>query len=123
MNKKFPLKEFILHTVKNGIICAIILLLLLLFYRCPLKLFFDIPCPGCGMTRALLSMLRLDFKASFTYNPLAIFVFLALVYFIFIRKFFKIPGKYEKLYLILLAILLVIFWILRMTILGYGFNI
>lgn len=123
MNKKFPLKEFILHTLKNGIICVIILIFLLLFFKCPMKLLFDIPCPGCGMTRAIISLLKFDFKVSFTYNPLAIFVLLALVYFIFIRKFLKIPSKFEKLYLVLLAVSLVVLWILRMTVLGYSFNI
>ena len=29
-----------------------------------------LPCAGCGMTRAWLSVLRLDFAAAFLYNPL-----------------------------------------------------
>ena len=123
MDKKFPFRKFILHTLKTGIVCVIILIFLLLFFKCPMKLFFDIPCPGCGMTRAIISLLKFDFKASFTYNPLAIFVILALVYYIFIRKFAKIPSKFEKLYLVLLAVSLVVLWILRMTVLGFNFNI
>lgn len=31
---------------------------------------FGIPCPGCGMSRALFSLLQLDFKAAFMYHPL-----------------------------------------------------
>lgn len=29
-----------------------------------------IPCPGCGMTRALICLLRLDFSGAWRYNPL-----------------------------------------------------
>ena len=29
-----------------------------------------VPCPGCGMTRAHLAALRLDFKDAFFYHPL-----------------------------------------------------
>lgn len=37
---------------------------------CPLKAFFGVPCPGCGMTRALFRALRGDFAAAFELHPL-----------------------------------------------------
>jgi hypothetical protein len=37
---------------------------------CPFLLVTGIPCPGCGMTRAILSALRFDFTAAFGYHPL-----------------------------------------------------
>ena len=37
--------------------------------HCPIKYLLGISCPGCGMTRALLAALRLDFSAAFGYNP------------------------------------------------------
>lgn len=40
------------------------------FGRCPIRWLFGIPCPGCGLTRACLSALQLDFPAAFTYHPL-----------------------------------------------------
>ncbi|MBO5273467.1 MAG: DUF2752 domain-containing protein [Clostridia bacterium] len=46
------------------------LLLILFLWRCPLRYFFGIACPGCGMTRALLAALRLDFAGAFTLHPL-----------------------------------------------------
>lgn len=36
---------------------------------CLMKAVLGIPCPVCGMTRAYLSLLRLDFRAAFEYNP------------------------------------------------------
>ena len=37
---------------------------------CPIRFLTGISCPGCGMTRALLSALRMDFQAAFYYHPL-----------------------------------------------------
>ncbi len=35
---------------------------------CPILEITGIPCLGCGMTRALLSALKFDFKAAFSYH-------------------------------------------------------
>jgi hypothetical protein len=37
--------------------------------HCPIKYLCGISCPGCGMSRALLSALRLELSAAFAYNP------------------------------------------------------
>ena len=36
---------------------------------CLAKAIFGVPCPVCGMTRAFLSLLKLDFAAAISYNP------------------------------------------------------
>ena len=41
---------------------------------CPLKRLMGFPCPGCGMTHAFMSLIQLDFRAAWTYNP-AIYAF------------------------------------------------
>ena len=40
------------------------------FGLCPFKNIFGLPCPGCGMTRAFLSVLHLDVKSAFHFHPL-----------------------------------------------------
>ena len=45
-------------------------ILLLLDVGCLFRHITGIPCPGCGMTRAQLAALRLDFRAAFWYHPL-----------------------------------------------------
>jgi hypothetical protein len=58
---------FILPFFLVGVICA------LFFFTGDLCLFrriLGIPCPGCGMTRAYLSLLRLDITSAFFYHPL-----------------------------------------------------
>lgn len=39
---------------------------------CPIRFLTGISCAGCGMSRAWLSLLRLDFVAAFYYHPLFI---------------------------------------------------
>ena len=60
----------------------------LLRITCPIKALLGVSCPGCGMTRALLSCLRLDFAAAFHYHPLfwAVVPVLCLLFFFHVRK-------------------------------------
>ncbi|MBQ7373712.1 MAG: DUF2752 domain-containing protein [Clostridia bacterium] len=44
----------------------------LLNITCPILFIFKFPCPTCGVTRALLSLLQLDFKAYYKFNVMAI---------------------------------------------------
>lgn len=37
---------------------------------CPIKFMTGVSCPGCGLTRAWLEVLRLDVPAAFAYHPL-----------------------------------------------------
>lgn len=67
--------------MKKKILKVIILILILIAYlilgkifniylRCPIHEIFHVYCPGCGLTRMLLSILKLDFYQAFRYNPL-----------------------------------------------------
>ena len=41
---------------------------------CPILYVTGIPCLGCGMTRACISLLKLNFAAAFHYHPLCYFL-------------------------------------------------
>lgn len=61
--------------IKEERIVVISVILVLLGFKvlgipCVNKYLFGVSCPGCGMTRALLSALRLDFKQAFYYHPM-----------------------------------------------------
>ena len=56
---------------------------------CPIKFITGISCAGCGMTRACISALTLDFSTAFYYHPLWILLPFAL----FFLVFFKAKNK------------------------------
>ena len=108
----------------------LVILILLGYYFLNIYFHFSIPCmfykltnlycPGCGITRMLFSLIKLDFYQSFRYNPL-VFILL-FVYLIFKmvcileNKNIKIP---EYVYYIILVIL-IIYGILRNTNIPFG---
>ncbi len=85
------------------------LVLNLLNTTCIFIYLFDIPCPGCGMTRALLSILKLDFKSAFIYNP-TIFFMPYIVYYIFGNP----KAKWHKYILIFIGVVLIVSWIFKL---------
>jgi hypothetical protein len=44
------------------------------FPLCPLAGGFDIPCPGCGLTRATLALLHGDVRAALRFHPLVLLI-------------------------------------------------
>ncbi len=68
----------------------------------------NIPCPGCGMTRALLSLLRLDFWGAIKYNVVIFFM-----PYIFMYIFFDFKKKIHTVLLSAVAILAIVNWIIK----------
>lgn len=109
LNKNRLIKFIIYH------ITALIVLLFFAFvYRCPFLLFLKFPCPGCGITRAYLAALRLDFKSAFNYHPL-FFTVLPVLLYIPHKKLFKIKISiiFEIIILCLLYLLFIIIFFAR----------
>ena len=113
------MKSIIAYVKKNFWICVAVLLTacfyLYLFItkaECPIKSFFGISCPGCGMSRACLSALRLDFEAAFYYHPL----WIALPIFALLLLVFALKKNKSAIYTLLLisAALLIIVYIIRL---------
>ncbi len=61
---------------------GIFILIMACMYKCPYDYILGISCPGCGMTRAFLSLLCLDFSSAFYYHPLFPLVILTALYLI-----------------------------------------
>ena len=47
-----------------------------------------VPCPGCGMTRALLALLRLNFASALGYHPMVFALPVMYLYFLFDGQLF-----------------------------------
>ena len=45
---------------------------------CPIHWITGISCPGCGMTRGLLHLLRLDFSGAAYYHPMVFYLVIAI---------------------------------------------
>lgn len=73
--KKYKTEIFIIC----GIVALYTVLSVIGIPTCPSKVLLGIPCPGCGISRALMSAIQLDFAAAFEYNPLWILVPVALI--------------------------------------------
>ena len=56
---------------------------------CVFQAAFGIPCPGCGMTRAVLAALRLDLAAAFGYHAMFWSMPVLFLYFLFDQGLFR----------------------------------
>lgn len=75
---------------------------------CPSKIFLGISCPGCGLSRAFMSVFRFDFAAAFEFNPLWPLVIVTVI----LLAVFWVKGKNQVLEItgiVFLVIALVIY--------------
>lgn len=101
-------------------------------WPCPLKSALGIPCPGCGLTRATVSLLRGDFAASFSLHAFAPVLLLSLAALAFAgllpaarrETFASLVARFErrtKASSVLFAALL-LYWSVRLLFLPGAFN-
>ena len=77
-------------------------------------------CPGCGITRLIFSLIKLDFRQAFFYNPLVFILLPFIGFYIIYQEYLYITKKEDKIikkipsYIYyLLIIILIIYAILR----------
>jgi hypothetical protein len=84
-------------------------------FFCPFKALTGLPCPGCGMTRALLSMTKGDFHGAFAFNPFSFFLlFMVIVSIVPVGQVKKLPSGtpiFMHYFLIATLIAVLIFWV------------
>ncbi len=112
--------------MKKKIIFIIILIILsvlvledVISIPCPIHFITKLYCPGCGITRMIKSIIKLEFYQAFRYNQLVFllfpfFLFLIIDYLIkIITKKEPINKKIPEYVWIILIIILLIFGIIR----------
>lgn len=72
-SRKF--KEKVWNVIFLGIgLIFYVLLVSILGIGCPFRFVFHIPCPVCGLTRAVRSIVRGEFSQAFSYHPLVLLI-------------------------------------------------
>lgn len=87
---------------------------------CPIFVLFKIPCPGCGMTRAVSLIVKGQIAASLRYSVLPIPLLLAIIayaVFYFINKDLldRLVKKYEKVIIAFSVIIAAAVWIININ--------
>lgn len=108
MKKKLP---FILFCIILLFVYFIIYELLGFSIPCLFHKITNLYCPGCGVTRLLFSLLKLDFYQAFRYNPLIFILLILYIVYKLISLKYKIKMPKYINYIVLVAI--IIFGILR----------
>ena len=99
------------------VIVAITVFIFILYrYNCVFKFVFGVSCPMCGMTRAICSALRLNFKQAFYYHiawPVIMVIFGLCV--LIKLKIIRINKKYTFSFLLIFSVLNLIYYFYRLT--------
>lgn len=119
-------KQRLFLFVRKAIVLLLIGLSYYLFVKltgwgipCPFLLFTGKYCPGCGITRMCMALLELDFAKAFRYNALVLILLPFAAVFgvrrliLYVRTGDTQPDRIEMVFLIITAVLVFGFWILR----------
>lgn len=90
-------------------IVIIYTILSLLHIGCPIRFTTGISCPGCGMTRAILSLLSLDFQLAFYYHPL--FVITPFMLYLFLFEDFTKPIVLKVSWTVIIISFIVVYFL------------
>ncbi|MDE5596264.1 MAG: DUF2752 domain-containing protein [Lachnospiraceae bacterium] len=101
--------------VAAAAIAAYTVLVNLVFHAfCPMVIFTGLPCPACGMTRALFYLVTGNISASVQMNPLGLWIVCLFLYFAWNRYIIGRDAKGMKIFLGLTFAMLIIGYIWRM---------
>ena len=114
MNKTERKPNRVLRLLLIHLGAAALLAVWLWLTGCPIYRLTGIPCPGCGMTRALFRLLSLDFAGAWYYHP-RVFVIPPAILYLVHRKAWRLPGgrKAATVVAVVCAVALVAVYIVR----------
>ena len=79
--------------------------------NCVFLEYIGLPCPGCGMTRALISVIKFDFYNAAKYNIVIFFM-----PYVFAYLLFDFKHKIHKLLLMAIAVIAIVNWLIKINI-------
>ncbi|NLK38811.1 MAG: DUF2752 domain-containing protein [Clostridiales bacterium] len=115
MNKKLLVR----HVIIIAVLLSYCLILYITRINCPVRALFGYPCPTCGITRGLLSLVTFDFRGYFRYHPLALPILVAFC--LGIHRNNKVLNRaVVKYYIIVTALATVLLYVYRLEV-GFDF--
>lgn len=92
------------------------------YLPCPVHFLTGYYCPGCGVTRMIVSIIKLDFYQAFRYNPLLFLFIPVIITYLFLQVRYETKGiknvmnekRFNKGWFIM-VIIFIIYGVLRNT--------
>lgn len=88
---------------------------LLFGWNCPIKYLTGVPCPGCGLSRALAALLRLDFRTALRFHPMVFVLPPVVLYALFGKKPLFGSKNLERVLLWSVIVLDIAIWLIRLA--------
>lgn len=105
-------REKLVERLKLCLIIGLLYLVMAIFsVGCPLRFLSGIPCPGCGMTRAVWYALQLDFVSAWYYHPL--FFLTPLIVLLFLFESY-VPPKFIRSFRGSIIVIFLLTYLLRL---------
>lgn len=116
--------RFKIHNLKDKLItCGVLAVALVVFkvfdIPCVFQFLTKIPCPGCGMTRAYLSLLQLDIAGAFRLHFMFWSVPILVLYYLYDYEVFR-KKWLDNTVLILIGVGFLANWIMQIVMLFQG---
>lgn len=106
-------REYKSYIIALSAVASLVIVMWIFSVPCPIKYITGMSCAGCGMSRAIISALTLDFAAAFTYHPLWIVIIPAISAVVVLSA--KGKSKAASIVFYCLAGLFLTVWIIRLV--------
>ena len=87
--------------ITTAILLAVVVGMRVFSISCPFLAMTGLPCPTCGMTRAWIAALSLDYQTAFSYHPLFWTVPILYLCFLYDGRLFQRKWIHTALYILL----------------------
>ena len=104
------------HSLPGIFLCALFLSIMTAVTGkvCPARLLLGIPCPGCGLTRAAVLLLKGDFRGSLLSNPFLLPLLAGGLLFLYEHYILERKARLFSACIAVCIFLMVVFYLIRM---------